>query len=211
MTFPDPDPRWTFQEVADTVRRRSLWMEVLGILLILLGVFALGSVVIASVATTFLIGGVLLVAGAFHIGATIAFWQRRRGGFLLGIILGGLCLLSGTMCLVYPAASLQVLTLIIGSYFMASGVARMAINVRERFPGWGWGVASALSELLLGVLTLAWWPNTSLFVLGTILGVQLIFSGTTAFAVGKSVRAILAPRAEPPRTHHHRPATRFQH
>ena len=209
MAFPDPDPRWTYQSVSDAVRRRSLWMEVLGILLILLGVFALGSAVVASFATTFLIGGLLLVAGAAQIAAGIAFWRRRGGGFVLGMILGCLCVVSGTLCLVKPAASLQALTLILGIYFVASGFARMSINVRERFPGWGWGVASSLSELLLGILTLFWWPNTSLFVLGTLLGVQLIFSGTTAFAVGVAVRRILAPRAEP--GHPHRPATRFQH
>jgi len=209
MTFPDPDPRWTSQEVADTVRRRSLWMEVLGVLLIALGVVALGSVVLASFATTLLIGGLLVVAGAAQMVAAVAYWRRRGWGFALGIILGVMCMVSGLLCLVNPAASLQALTLILGGFFVASGATRFLINLRDRFPGWGWHVGSSLSELLLGVLTLAWWPNTSLVVLGTILGVQLIFAGTTAFAVGLAVRRILAPHGEPEQPH--RPATRFQH
>jgi uncharacterized membrane protein HdeD (DUF308 family) len=211
MAFPDPDPRWTLQEVTATVRERTRWLELLGVGLILLGVLALGFVVLASVATTFLIGALLFVAGAAQIAAAIAFWQRRGGGFILGIILGALCVVSGVLCWINPGAGMQVLTLILGVYFVGSGIARSIINVQERFPGWGWGIATAASEVLLGVLTLAWWPNTSLFMLGAIVGVQLIFSGTTAFAVGSAVRAMLAPRAAEETPHHERPATRFQH
>jgi uncharacterized membrane protein HdeD (DUF308 family) len=212
MAFQDPADRWTYQEVAETVRRRSLGMEILGILLIVLGIAALSALVIASLATTLLIGGVLVMAGVGQIAAAVAFWRRRGGGFALGILLGALCLVAGLLCIGRPAAGLQALTLILGGYFVASGTARFLINMRERFPGWSWGVVSSLSELLLGVLTLAWWPHTSLFVLGTLLGVQLLFSGATAFAVGHAVRKILAPVPEPHDVeHHHRPATRFQH
>jgi uncharacterized membrane protein HdeD (DUF308 family) len=212
MTFPDPDPRWTTQEVAQTIRRRSLWMEVLGLLLIALGVIAVSSAVLASLATTLLIGGLLLVAGAAQIGVAVAFWRRRRGGFALGIVLGVLCLGAGTLCLIRPASSLAAITFILGGYFIGSGAVRFLINQQERFPGWGWGVVSAVSELLLGVLMIAFWPTSSLFVLGTILGVQLIFSGVATFNVGLAVRRILASHPEPQDVeHHHRPATRFQH
>jgi uncharacterized membrane protein HdeD (DUF308 family) len=212
MTFPDPDPRWTTQEVAQTIRRRSWWMEALGMGLIVLGVFAISSAALASLATTFLIGGLLLAAGASQIAVTVAFWRRRRGGFALGIILGALCLGAGTLCLIRPASSLEAITFILGGYFIGSGTVRFLINQQERFPGWGWGMASSISELLLGVLAIAFWPTSSLFVLGTVLGVQLIFSGTTAFNVGLAVRRILAQPPEPTDVeHHHRPATRFQH
>ena len=86
---------------------------------------------------------------------------------------------------------------------------RFLINQQERFPGWGWGVASAVSEILLGILTITFWPTSSVFVLGTIVGVQLIFSGVSAFNVGLAVRRLLAHHEEPQR--HDRPATRFQH
>jgi uncharacterized membrane protein HdeD (DUF308 family) len=212
MMFPDPGDRWTYREVAETVRRRWLWMEILGALLIVLGIISLSALVIASLATTFLIGGLLIVAGIVQTTAAVAFWRRHGGSFALGIILGALCILAGLLCIGRPAAGLHALTLILGAYFIASGAARFLINVRERFPGWSWGVVSSLSELLLGVLTLAWWPNTSLFVLGTLLGIQLLCSGTTAFAVGHAVRKILSPLPEPKDVeHHHRPATRFQH
>jgi uncharacterized membrane protein HdeD (DUF308 family) len=210
MAFLDHSVDWTFQEITDAVRRRSLWMEVLGILLILTGAFALASVVAASFATTYLVGGVLLVAGAVELVGTNAFWRHRRGGFVLGITLGCLCIVAGILCMVYPAASLLALTYILGIYFIVSGVVRFLINIREHFPGWGWGIFSAVCEVFLGIITLAYWPKTSLFLLGMLLGIQLIFSGASALATGLTVRGILAPRAEKP-THIGRPATRFQH
>jgi uncharacterized membrane protein HdeD (DUF308 family) len=212
MTFPEPDPRWTPEEVAQTIRRRFLWMELLGVFLIVLGVVALSSAVVASFATTFIFGGLLLAAGASQLAVTVAFWRRRRGGFLLGIVLGVLCLGAGLLCLIRPASSLRAITFILGGYFIGSGTIRFLVNQQERFPGWAWGLVSSLSELFLGVLTLAFWPTSSLFVLGTILGVQLLFSGMSALNVGRAVRRILTPTPEPQDVeHHHRPATRFQH
>src|SRR5262249_7128881 len=102
------------------------------------------------------------------------------------------------------AGSLSSLTLVLGTYFIASGISRAVINIQERFPGWGWALTSSLAEVFIGVLTLAGWPETSLFVLGTLVGVQLICSGATTFAVGMTIRGILTP-------HGHRPETRLQH
>jgi uncharacterized membrane protein HdeD (DUF308 family) len=209
MTFGEPDPSWTAQKVADSVRRRTFWMEALGGALVLLGLVALAFVVVASFVSTILLGALLVASGAAQIGASFGYWRRRGAGFGLGIILGGLCLVSGLLCLANPAASLMFLTLILGSYFIASGLVRVWIAVRGRFPGWGWGVTVALAEFLLGTLTLAGWPNTSLFVLGTLLGIQLISSGVIAFTLGATVRSILGARGGAAGSH--RPATRFQH
>jgi len=209
MAFGDPHPRWTVERVADAVRRRSLGMEVLGGALVVLGLIALSYVMIASIATALLLGGLLVASGVAQIAAAIAYWRRRGGGFALGILLGGLCIVAGLSCLVSPAASLAALTLILGGYFIATGIARVWICFRELFPGWGWGVVSALAEFLLGTLTLAGWPSTSLILLGALLGIQLILSGVTAFFLGSIVRGILAPRGGAVESR--RPATRFQH
>lgn len=201
-------PWWTFQTITESVRRKSFWMEVLGALMILYGIIALGHVVSASVVSVFVIGGVLLAAGVTQIAATVGYWVQRRGVFALGMILGCLCAIAGILCFTNPARSMEVLTFILAIYFIASGIARLTITVSERFPGWGWGVVSAAAELILGVLILATWPAAGLVVLGTLLGIQLIVAGVSAIATGSAVRRIVAPRGEP---HHGRPATRFQH
>lgn len=204
----DPGPGWTYQSIAEAVRRRSLWMEILGGLLLLYGIVALLYAVTASFVSIFLIGGLLLTAGVTQIAATIGYWlRRRRAGFVLGIALGTLCTVAGILCLMNPAQSLEAVTFILGVYFLASGMVRLAVTAAVRFPGWGWGIASAVAEGLLGLLILAMGPSAGMVVLGTLLGVQLVMAGISAVATGSAVRKILSPRGEPP----HRPATRFQH
>ncbi len=209
MSAFDPGPDWTYQSIGESVRKRSLWMEILGGLMILYGIVVLIYAVAASFVSIFLIGGLLLAAGVTQIAATIGYWlRRRRAGFTLGIVLGTLCTIAGILCLMNPAQSLEVVTFILGVYFLVSGMVRLAFTATVRFPGWGWGVASAVAEGLLGILILSMGPEGSLVVLGTLLGVQLIMSGISAIATGSAVRKILSPRGEPP---HGRPATRFQH
>ncbi len=213
MVFLEADRRWTYQSLSDTVRRRSRWMEVLGALLLVLGVLALSFAVISSLLSAILIGWLLLFAGVSQIAAAIAYWQERRGGYTVGMLLGVLCGIAGILCLINPARSLQAITFTLAVYFVGSGIVRLPLTVTERFPGWGWGVLAALADILLGILILALLPGASLVALGTLLGIQLIVSGTTAFMTGVAVRRLLEPRpvvppAEPPRG---RPATRFQH
>jgi len=208
MAFFDADRRWTYQSIAETVHRQSRWMEVLGALLILFGIIALSFVVAASFASTIMIGGLLLAAGVTQLAATIAYWHRRRGGYTLGLLLGCLCVIAGILCLTNPVRSLEVLTFVLAIYFIGSGLVRMPITVTERFPGWGWGVVASITDVLLGILILAWFPGASLVVLGTFLGIQLIMAGTSALMTGMSVRKFVEPR---PEIAAHRPATRFQH
>jgi uncharacterized membrane protein HdeD (DUF308 family) len=188
-------------------------MEILGAVLILFGVLALAFSVVASLVSVLLIGWLLIFAGAVQVAGTIGYWQPRRGGYLVGLLLGCLCVIAGILCLLNPARSLEAITFILAIYFIGSGIIRLPITATDRFPAWGWGVVAAIAEIALGILILAWMPGASLVVLGTLLGVQLIFSGTTAFMTGVAARRLLeprpeAPRVEPPRG---RPATRFQH
>jgi len=213
MAFLDADRRWTYQSLSEAVRRRSRWMEIMGALLLVLGVLALAFVVVSSLVSAILIGWVLLFAGVAQIAAAIAYWQQRRGGYTVGILLGTLCAIAGILCLISPARSLGAITFTLAIYFIGSGIIRLPITATDRFPGWGWGLVAALAEILLGVLILAFLPGASLVVLGTLLGIQLIVSGTTAFMTGLAVRRLLEPRPEAPSPEapRGRPATRFQH
>ena len=44
-------------------------------------------------------------------------------------------------------------------------------------PGWGWQVADGLVTLALGLLVLAEWPGSGLWVIGLFVGIDLIFYG----------------------------------
>lgn len=199
---------WTNQSVSKAIRRRSWWMDVLGVLLIVFGLIALGCVVTTSVISIFVIGALLIAGGITQIAATIGYWTERRGSFALGLILGCLGVIAGLLCITNPARGLVVLTFILAIDFIVSGVTRLTITLSERFPGWGWGVTSAVVEIALGIIILAALPAASLVALGVILGIQLIASGVSAITTGSAVRRFLGSVSE---LEPGRPATRFQH
>jgi uncharacterized membrane protein HdeD (DUF308 family) len=167
-------------------------MDGLGVLLIVAGLFALACVVTTSFISIFVIGGLLLAAGVGQLIATFGYWIERRGGsFALGLILGCLGVVAGLLCLTNPGRGLFVLTIILAIDFIVSGLTRLAITLSERFPGWGWGVTSAVVELALGIFILAVLPSASQVALGILLGIQLIVSGLSAITTGTAARKFL--------------------
>ena len=148
----------------------------LGVLTILVGAVAIVLPHVASLAASLLIGAAVLVVGILD---GVHAWEMRgrKGqvwrvlGAVLGIGLGGLLLL-------FPVTGVVSLTLLLAIFFVAEGAfkAVMAFQVRP-MDGWGWLLASGLLALALGVLVLVTWPEAALWLLGLLLGIDLVFGG----------------------------------
>jgi len=130
----------------------------------------------------------MVVAG---IGEIIhAFAIRSWGRFALWLLLGVLYVVAGISVYVNPLLAASFLTLILGAALVASGLLRIVIafQMRSGTP-WGWVVLSGVITLLLGGIILFHWPASSLFVLGVLLGIDLMFIGFGWILVGLALRA----------------------
>jgi uncharacterized membrane protein HdeD (DUF308 family) len=152
------------------------WVCVLlGIVLILAGFFILGDVVLVTVISAFVIGIAAIVAGAFEI--VHAFWTKGWGGFIWQILLGALYVALGVMLVRQPIAGALVLTYVLGLVFLVSGAVRAIVGVGHwRESGWIM-VASGVFGILAGLVVLSGFPMTGLWVLGFLLGIDLIIHG----------------------------------
>ena len=152
------------------------WLRVLlGIVLIIGGVIVLGDVAMASFFSAIVIGIVAIVGGAFEI--IHAFWTKGWGGFIWHVVLGVLYIIAGIYILNQPVAGLLALTWIIAVVFLASGVVRLFVGFQYWSEG-GWLlVLSGVFGIIAGIIILSGWPESSLWVLGLLLGIDLIFSG----------------------------------
>jgi len=107
-----------------------------------------------------------------------AFQVRGWRGFtlhLLGALFYGA---AGLLLIFNPLRGAISLTLLIAWLFIADGVIRTALAFRLRpRDRWGWFLASAIVSFVVGILLIAGWPATGLWALGTLLGIDLIFSG----------------------------------
>lgn len=171
----------------EALRAKWGWVVGIGIALIVFGLIALGSVVAATVASVWVVGIMMLVSGAVEVAN--AFAMKTWGKFFLWALLGLLYGLAGVFTILNPLLAAGVLTLLLGAGLVASGILRviLAFNMREGTP-WGWVVLSGIITLLLGLIILAKWPVSSLWVLGTFLGIDLVFAGVSWLVMGLALR-----------------------
>src|SRR5690606_38512867 len=163
------------------------WFVVIGIVLLVLGVLAFANLVIATVASVYFVGAMMLVGGAIQI--VLAFRTRGWGRFALWLLGGILYALAGIVAFVDPLLASLALTLILAVSLIAVGVLRLWIGFEARpESGWGWIVAAGVVTLLTGIVIAIGWPVSGLWVLGLILAIDLIIQGWSHIAFGLALR-----------------------
>jgi uncharacterized membrane protein HdeD (DUF308 family) len=159
------------------LRAKWGWILALGIVYTVAGFIALGSVMMATAASVLIVGVMMIVAGVAEI--INAFQCKGWGRFLIWALLGVLYIVAGFITFENPLLAAAVLTLLLGASLVASGIVRiiLAFSMKREQP-WIWLLLSSIVTLLLGVLILARWPVSSVYVLGIFLGVDLVMAGT---------------------------------
>jgi uncharacterized membrane protein HdeD (DUF308 family) len=169
------------------LRSKSGWIIALGVVYILAGLVALGSVAFATVVTVFVVGVMMLIAGVAQL--INSFQIKTWGMFFFWLLLGLLYIVAGFLTFDNPLLAAAVLTLLLGVALVASGIVRiiLAFSMKQGAP-WGWVALSGAITLLLGIVILVHWPVSSLYILGLFLGIDLIFAGIGWVGVGLGLR-----------------------
>src|ERR1700761_7434478 len=163
------------------------WIVALGVVYLIAGFVALGSVAMATVASVFVVGVMMIIAGVAEMFS--AFQFKSWGKFLLWVLLGALYIIAGFVTFENPLLAAALLTLILGVSLVASGIMRiiLAFSMKRETP-WIWVLLSGAITLLLGLLILAHWPVSSLYILGLFLGIDLIMAGVGWIGLGFGLR-----------------------
>ena len=165
------------------VRSKWGWFVVLGVALLALGVIAAGNLMVATAASVFFVGAMMIVAGIVEI--VHAFGVKSWGGFFLWLLSGILYVVAGYFAFANPMLASAVMTLFLAASLIASGVLRVWIGFTGKdLSGWGWVVAAGLLTIVAGVVIMIGWPVNSLWILGLFLAVDLIFQGISFIAFG---------------------------
>ena len=171
---------------------REKWAAItaFGVLLVVLGFAALFFSLIATIVTVTLNGVLFLIAGAAEIG--IGMHSREWGRFFLWVIGGLLYVAVGVLCIVNPALASVALTLLLGAGLIAAGAVRayLAFQIPADHPR-GLVFLAAAVTILLGLIIVSGWPLNSVYVIGALLGVDLLFHGVgwVSFGMGLQARA----------------------
>ena len=183
----ETQPAGSFAPGIEPLRAKWGWIVALGVIYVIVGVIALGSVVAATAASVFVVGIMMIIAGAAEV--VNAFQIKTWGKFLFWVALGILYIVAGFVAFENPLLTAVVLTLLLGAALIASGIMRiiLAFSMKEGTL-WIWVALSGVVTLLVGLIILAKWPVSSLFVLGLFLGIDLVFAGASWIGIGLGLR-----------------------
>jgi uncharacterized membrane protein HdeD (DUF308 family) len=171
----------------EELRHNWGWILTFGILAIIWGMFAITYSVLFTVVSVLVLAWLLIIGGVIE--GVHAFRHREQGHLWLYIIEALLAIVAGALLLRSPAAGALVITLLLASYFVVSGIFRIVASLMLRWPGWGWTLLSGTLTLLLGIIVWGGWPVTGFWVLGVFIGISLIFSGVSRVMLALALRS----------------------
>lgn len=176
------------------LRAKWGWIVALGFVYVIAGFIALGSVMIATVASVLVVGVMMIIAGIAEL--INAFQIKSWSKFLFWALLGVLYIVAGFVAFENPLFAAAVLTLLLGASLVASGVLRLflAFNMKRERP-WMWVAVSGVITLVLGLIILAHWPVNSVYILGLFLGIDLIVAGAGWIGLGLGLHRVPTLRA----------------
>lgn len=150
-------------------------MLAMGIAMIIAGGAAIALPLFSTVGVVTMLGLLVLVAGLAQI--VSAFYCKGWHGVLLHLLMGILYLVTGFLMLENPVQGAAGLTLILAGFFLTSGIFRVVVALKDRFPGWGWTLLSGAVTVLLGLIIWRQFPESALWVIGLLIGIDLMFNG----------------------------------
>lgn len=176
--------------IAAEARHFTGWSIAVSLLMILAGVLAIGVPIAAGVAVNIVVAWLLVFAGVAHL---VFGWHLRGvGGMLWQVLLGILYIGVGVYLLAHPVAGLASLTLALAIYLFVEGVLELilAFQIRAR-QARGWLALDGVVTLILGFMIWRSWPASTEWAIGTLVGVSMIFSGSTRLMLSLAARSLV--------------------
>jgi uncharacterized membrane protein HdeD (DUF308 family) len=184
------------QEITDLQSKmraavREHWRAFLieGILLVIFGLAAMIVPPLASLAVTILLGWLFLTSGIAGLALTI--WARQMPGFWWSLISAVLAVVVGVILLAQPVQGTLTLTIVVGAYFVAEGVATIMYALehrRELSQRWSWLLVAGILDLAIAAIIITGLPGSALWAIGLLVGINLLFGGASLIGMALAAR-----------------------
>src|SRR5215470_4253407 len=121
------------------------WFLVFGIGLVALGVAAIVRSVAATVVSMMFFGWLLLIAAGIEVAQTVmagrwaGMFQHLAAAVLFGVV--------GLLIVLRPVVTAEILTLLMGAFFLVTGLFQIVAPVISSLPDWGWHVLNGIITL----------------------------------------------------------------
>lgn len=171
------------------IKQAAGWSIALSVLIIMAGILAIIVPPVSGIAVTILVGWLLLFCGAAHV--AYAWHARSGGGILWGILLAILYIVAGGYLLLHPMAGLASLTFVLAVYLLLESILEFILSFLLRpLPGSGWLLVDGIITLILAIIIWRTWPASTTWVIGTLVGISMIFSGVARLMLSLAARRL---------------------
>lgn len=175
------------QTAVGAVGNASGWSMLWGVLMFICGILAICLPLASSIGIVILLAWLILFAGVSHL--IFAFHSHGVGAVLWQILLALVYAFVGIYLLMHPLLGVLSLTLLLAVFLLIEGILELALYFRiRRIRHAGWVLFDGIVTLVLGILIWAQWPSSSVWVIGTLVGISLIFSGVSRFMLSLAIR-----------------------
>jgi uncharacterized membrane protein HdeD (DUF308 family) len=160
-----------------------------GVILVLLGLIAMTAPLFAGLAATIFLGWLFLIAGGVGLAFTLR--SREAPGFFWSLLSAFLALVAGLLLVLHPLQGLVTLTFVLAAYFLVDGVLviAQALAHRKELSGrWEWMLVNGVVDLVLAGLIISGMPGSFVWVLGLLLGIDLVLGGVSLIAMALEAR-----------------------
>ena len=176
-------------KMSATVREHWKAFLIEGILLTILGLAAIIVPPLASLAVTIFLGWMFLISGIA--GLALTFWARGMPGFWWSLLSAVLAIGAGIILLAQPVEGTLTLTVVVGVYFLAEGVATImyALEHRRELSGrWSWLLIAGIVDIVIAGMIIAGLPGSALWAIGLLVGINLLFGGASLIGMALAAR-----------------------
>ncbi|NOR72050.1 MAG: HdeD family acid-resistance protein [Methylomarinum sp.] len=147
-----------------------------GVFFIILGSTAIIIPQVFTVGIALFFGWLLLIGGVFQIIRALSMIDMP--GFSLWFFIGSLQTLIGYFLVTDPTKGVMTLTMLLTILFAFEGIIKIYLAFMMRpLARWSGVCFSGFTSLLLAIVVWLGWPGTALWVLGLLLGINMIFLG----------------------------------
>ena len=173
----------------EVVKKATGWFIAVAVLFILLGIFAIAEPYAAGLGVTLLVGWLLVFGAVAHFFA--AFKGHGAKHVILQVVVGLVYLIGGLYFLTHTIMGVSTLTLLLSGVIVAEGVLEMVAYFRlKSVHGASWLLINGIVTLLLGGLIWFHWPSSSVWAIGTLVGVNLLMTGISRLMLGLAARKL---------------------
>jgi uncharacterized membrane protein HdeD (DUF308 family) len=179
-----------FSRPGGLITTAGRWLTAMGIVFVVLGILAIIEPAVAGLAVAIFVGWFLIFGGVAH--AVGAFGGGGVGRVAWQLIVAAIYIVGGMYFLTHPLLGLGTLTLFLAAILLAEAVVEIVSYVTNRGEGGSWRLVNAIVTLLLGGMIWGHWPSSSIWAIGTLVGVNLMITGFSRLMLGSAARRLAA-------------------